>query len=154
MRQEGERAAIRALKAVDLGMVREILEEAPEAANWSRQGLEAAMGSAGAVTFVSDAEGEISGFLVARQVGDEGEILNMAVALARQRRGDGGALLKAALDEFVTRGVSRVFLEVRGSNAAGIAFYIKHGFAKTGLRPAYYLDPAEAAILMEKKLGD
>jgi ribosomal-protein-alanine N-acetyltransferase len=45
-----------------------------------------------------------------------------------------------------------VFLEVRESNRAAIAFYDKHGFAKTGRRVRYYQDPVEAAILMEKKL--
>jgi ribosomal-protein-alanine N-acetyltransferase len=60
--------------------------------------------------------------------------------------------LMAALEEFQSREVSRVFLEVRESNQAGIAFYAKHGFSKTGLRPAYYRDPAEAAVMMEKKL--
>jgi len=67
--------------------------------------------------------------------------------------GEGGALLKAALEEFRARRTSRVFLEVRESNEAAIAFYGKHGFAETGRRAGYYQDPAEAAVLMEKKLG-
>jgi ribosomal-protein-alanine N-acetyltransferase len=45
-----------------------------------------------------------------------------------------------------------VFLEVRESNQAAIAFYSKHGFAKMGRRPSYYRVPDEAAIVMEKKL--
>jgi ribosomal protein S18 acetylase RimI-like enzyme len=45
-----------------------------------------------------------------------------------------------------------VFLEVRESNAPAIAFYLKYGLAKSGRRPGYYRDPAEAAIVMEKKL--
>jgi ribosomal protein S18 acetylase RimI-like enzyme len=61
-------------------------------------------------------------------------------------------LLDTALAEFKSRNVSRAFLEVRESNEAGIAFYLKHGFAKSGRRPGYYREPEEAAILMEKKL--
>ena len=83
---------------------------------------------------------------------DEAEILNLRCGAARRRRGDGGALLRAALDEFWARGVSRVFLEVRESNEAAIAFYEKHGFVKRGRRPAYYRDPVEAAIVMEKEV--
>jgi ribosomal-protein-alanine N-acetyltransferase len=88
-----------------------------------------------------------------RQVGDEGEILNLAVTPAQRRKGEGGALLDGVLKEFAARRVSRVFLEVRESNETGIAFYSKHGFAKTGRRPGYYRDPEEAAIVMEKKIA-
>jgi len=145
--------AIRALLPADVFAVTKILEEAPEAANWSRESLEQSTNSSGGVALVSEVDGEISGFLVGRQVGEDAEILNLGMARAKRCRGGGGALLKAALDKFVARGVSRVFLEVRESNATGIGFYGKHGFVKTGLRPKYYLDPVEGAILMEKKLG-
>jgi ribosomal-protein-alanine N-acetyltransferase len=153
VKREIQGVAIRAMLRADAAKVARILEEAPEAANWSQESLQELTNSTSGVTLVSEADGEISGFLVGRQVGEEAEILNLGVALARRRKGDGGALLKAALDEFVLRGVSRVFLEARESNGAGIAFYAKHGFAKTGLRPKYYRDPVEAAVLMEKKLG-
>ena len=83
---------------------------------------------------------------------EEAEILNLAVVLAKRRKGEGGALLKAAMDEFQARHVSRVFLEVRESNEGGIAFYERHGFLKTGRRASYYRNPEEAAIVMEKKL--
>ena len=152
VKRETQGVGIRALLPADGASVTKILEEAPEAANWSRESFERSTNSPGGVTLVSEADGEISGFLVARQIVDEVEVLNLAVARARRRRGDGGALLKAALKQFAGRGVSRVFIEVRESNEEGIAFYTKHGFAKTGLRPAYYHDPVEAAVLMEKKL--
>jgi ribosomal-protein-alanine N-acetyltransferase len=153
VKREIQGVAIRALLPADGARVAKILEEAPEAANWSRESLQRSTNSPGGVTLVSEAGGEISGFLLARQVVDEGEVLNLAVVRARRRQGDGGALLKAALEQFVDRGVSRVFLEVRESNEAGIAFYSKHGFVKTGRRAAYYHDSNEAAIMMEKKLG-
>jgi ribosomal-protein-alanine N-acetyltransferase len=145
--------AIRTLLPADVAAVTRILEEAAETANWSRKSLEELTISPGGLALVSEVDGEISGFLVGRQIVDEAEILNLGVARARRRRGDGGALLKAAMDELLVRGVSCVFLEVRESNEAGIAFYTKHGFAKTGRRRAYYRDPVEAAVLMEKKLG-
>jgi len=153
VKREIQGVAIRAFLPADAASVAKLFEEAPEAANWSQEGLQELAHSSDGLALVSEADGEVSGFLVGRQVVDEAEILNLGVARARRRRGDGGALLTAALDEFVARGVSRVFLEVRESNEAGIAFYTKHGFAKTGRRPKYYTDPAEAAVLMEKKLG-
>jgi ribosomal-protein-alanine N-acetyltransferase len=83
---------------------------------------------------------------------DEAEILNLAVSPAKRGGGDGQGLLKVAIDEFRARGASRVFLEVRESNEAGIRFYEKRGFAKTGRRAGYFRAPDEAAILMEMNL--
>jgi ribosomal-protein-alanine N-acetyltransferase len=101
---------------------------------------------------MSEADGRVIGFLIGRCVVDEAEILNLAVAQGNRRRGEGTALLKAALEEFCTRGVSRVFLEVRDSNAAAVAFYEKHGFSKVGRREGYYREPFESAIVMENKI--
>jgi ribosomal-protein-alanine N-acetyltransferase len=151
-KREEMRVMIRALRTADAVAVTRILQGAPEAANWSAKSFGEAVSWPGGLVLVSEAEGEITGFLVGRQVGDEAEILNLGVKAARRRKGEGTALLMAALEEFQSREVSRLFLEVRESNQAGIAFYAKHGFSKTGLRPAYYRDPAEAAVMMEKKL--
>ena len=91
--------------------------------------------------------------MIARQPGDEAEVLNLAVVEGRRRKGVGGALLKAADEEFRMRGVRRVFLEVRESNATAMAFYRTHGFSEAGRREGYYRDPVEAAIVMEKRLA-
>jgi ribosomal protein S18 acetylase RimI-like enzyme len=47
-----------------------------------------------------------------------------------------------------------VFLEVRESNAAGIAFYQNHSFSKVAQRDRYYRDPIEAAVVMEIRLSE
>lgn len=101
---------------------------------------------------MSEDENKVNAFIIGRQVADEAEILNLAVILPKRRRGEGAGLLKAALEEFRARHVSRVFLEVRESNESAIAFYAGHGFSKTGRRAGYYHDPEEAAIVMEIKL--
>jgi ribosomal-protein-alanine N-acetyltransferase len=152
VRQEKTNAAIRTLRPSDAAAVTKILQEAPEAANWSAASFEQALTWSGGLGLMSEAGEKVTGFLFGRQVGDEAEILNLAVMPWRRRLGEGGALLNAALEEFLRRGVSRVFLEVRESNAPAIAFYLKYGLAKSGRRPGYYRDPAEAAIVMEKKL--
>jgi ribosomal-protein-alanine acetyltransferase len=144
--------AIRTLLPADLANVTEILHGAPEAANWLGESLEEALNWTGGLGLVSEAEGKMSGFLFGRQVGNEAEVLNLAVRSSRRRLGEGGALLNAALAAFRATGVSRVFLEVRESNLAAIAFYTKYGFARTGRRPGYYREPVEAATVMEKKL--
>jgi ribosomal-protein-alanine N-acetyltransferase len=145
-------ATIRNFCAADARAVAEIMGESPEAANWTEDNYRETAGGKGVVALVSEAEEKVTGFLVGRQVGDEAEILNFAVAPCKRGQGEGGALLRMALEEFRSRGVSCVFLEVRESNEKGIAFYEKHGFAKTGRRPGYYRDPEQAAILMEMKI--
>lgn len=145
-------AAIRACRPENVEDVGKILRESPEAAEWSTESLKESLSWTGVVALVSEEEGKAVGFIIGRQVGDEAEILNLAVTPARRRQGDGGALLGAVLQEFVVRRVSRVFLEVRESNETAIAFYSKHGFAKAGQRPGYYRGPDEAAIVMDRKL--
>lgn len=108
----------------------------------------------GILGLASEAKGEVVAFFIARQVGDEAEVLNLAVSPESRRKGEGGALLRAAVVEFRKRGASRVFLEVRESNAAGIAFYAKHSFSKVGRREGYYRDPVEAATVMEIRLSE
>ena len=150
--RERAEAAIRAFRPSDAASLSSILRDSPEAANWTQASYREWMNSPGAVAFVSEGDGRVRGFIIGRQVADEAEVLNVAVASLVRRKGQAGALLKAALDEFRTRGVRRVYLEVRESNVAARAFYAKHGFSQTGKRLNYYRIPDEAAILMELKL--
>ena len=121
--------------------------------NWTEESYRETLNWPSLVAFVSEDDGGIAGFLIGRRVTDEAEILNLAVVPTGRRRGKGSALLEAALEEFRTHGVSRVFLEVRESNETGMGFYEKHGFFKTGRRAGYYREPDEAAIVMEMKLA-
>jgi [ribosomal protein S18]-alanine N-acetyltransferase len=153
-KRAGTHGTIRRFRAEDADAVRTIAKESPQAADWTAASYQDLAGASGTVALVSEEEGQVVGFLIGRQVGEEAEILNLAVAPAKQKRGEGGALVKAAMMEFRAHGVSRVFLEVRESNENGLAFYQKQGFFKTGRRPGYYRDPDEAAIMMELEVGD
>lgn len=145
-------AGIREFHPEDIPELVSITEESTQSASWSKESYEKLCRLEGFLAFVNETAGCISGFVAGRQVVDEGEILNLAVRRQNRRRGEGHALLSAVLEQLHRRGVNKVFLEVRESNEAGIAFYEKMGFAKTGRRPGYYREPEEAAVLMEKKL--
>jgi [ribosomal protein S18]-alanine N-acetyltransferase len=145
-------ARIRAFRREDIPELVSITEESSQAASWSRESYEELCASGGFLAFVSERAGRVSGFVVVRQAGDEGEILNVAVRRENRRKGEGQTLLSAVLEQLHRRGVRRVYLEVRESNETGIAFYQEQGFARTGRRPGYYREPEEAAVLMEKKL--
>jgi [ribosomal protein S18]-alanine N-acetyltransferase len=156
MAAEGESdsrlAGIRGFRPEDIPELVSITEGSIQAASWSKESYEKLCKLEGFLAFVNETAECITGFVVGRQVADEGEILNLVVRRENRRRGEGHALLSAVLEQLHRRGVNKLFLEVRESNEAGIAFYEKMGFAKTGRRPGYYREPEEAAVLMEKKL--
>jgi ribosomal-protein-alanine N-acetyltransferase len=139
--------------AADAVDVAEILREAREAASWSEEALRETALLPGVAAFVSERGDAISGIAVGRQVLDEAEILNLAVKQTARRQGEGRALVRRVLQELAERQVSRVFLEVRESNAGAIAFYRELGFGAVGTRRDYYRDPTESASVMELWLG-
>jgi [ribosomal protein S18]-alanine N-acetyltransferase len=145
-------STIRPMREDDVSAVARISRSAPEAAFWPESSVSEVLSWGGIVALVSESRNRAVGFLIARETAGEAEILNLAVEHLHRRRGEGAALLNAAAEALRMRGVTRVFLEVRESNAAGIAFYRKHGFSETGRRPSYYREPEEAAVVMEKKL--
>ena len=84
--------------------------------------------------------------------GFEEELENpVAVSPACRRQGVAAALLEAALAECAARGVERLCLEVRESNAPAIALYTRFGFALDGRRPRFYSAPTEDALLYSWK---
>src|SRR6266849_447951 len=103
IKRDGTMATIRVFRAADAAAATAVLRESVEAANWLEKSYVESLGWRGAVALASEVEGRVTGFVIGRQIADEGEILNLAVALARRRRGEGGALLKAALEEFRAR---------------------------------------------------
>jgi [ribosomal protein S18]-alanine N-acetyltransferase len=102
--------------------------------------------------YVAEGEHALAGFVLARWVGAEMEILNLAVGPTERRRGAGRALVARAIEEGAGRSAAQVFLEVRESNQAARQFYSRLGFAVCGRRPGYYQAPEEAAVLMARAL--
>jgi ribosomal-protein-alanine N-acetyltransferase len=149
--KRGESAfEVREFRAEDAAAASEILQEAREAAGWSKQALLEFMPLPGAVALMSERAGRPSGFVLGRLVADEAEVLNLAVREECRREGEGRALVEELLRRFAESGVSRVFLEVRESNRGAIGFYEGMGFRQSGRREDYYREPEEAALVYEK----
>jgi ribosomal-protein-alanine N-acetyltransferase len=81
----------------------------------------------------------------------EAHISTIAVRPEWRRRGIGELLLVAMLELAVELGADLATLEVRVSNIAAQSLYQKYGFAKVGLRPHYYRDRGEDALIMTTK---
>lgn len=78
------------------------------------------------------------GFILMRVVADEGEILTLAVRPAARQAGLGLRLVEQASVDAVSRGATRLFLEVAHDNVAARALYAKAGFSEAGRRAGYY----------------
>jgi ribosomal-protein-alanine N-acetyltransferase len=95
------------------------------------------------------ATGRVAAFCNYWLVADELHILNVAVLPEERRRGHAARLLRHILEQ-AARGKVRVLsLEVRVSNLAAANLYRKFGFREVGLRPKYYADSGEDALLMD-----
>lgn len=83
---------------------------------------------------------------------DEAHVTNVAVH--PEWRGHGlGEWLMLRLIEWAQRdGATRMTLEVRVSNHVAQELYLKLGFKASGIRPGYYTDTREDALIMWKDL--
>lgn len=100
-----------------------------------------------------DSTGKVVGFGVLWWGGGEAELANLAIHPQWQGGGRGGDLLDALLAEAGIRGVTRVFLEVRESNAPARALYQSRGFIPVGRRRRYYQKPTEDALVLSLELN-
>ena len=144
-----ERLVIRPFGKEDAEAASGILRESPEAVVWSAPMIRDLLATTGVSGFIAKRDSRATGLILGREVLDEGEILNLAVAKGNRRRGEGTALSRQMMNSFAMRGVQRVFLEVRESNLGAIAFYESLGFQRVGRRQGYYQQPPEAALILE-----
>ena len=84
----------------------------------------------------------------------EAHLLNIAVQADYRRMGLGTHLMRFFIDFCRTRKVRALTLDVRSSNRPAIEMYRKMGFRKEGLRPHYYADTGEDALIMGLKLNE
>ncbi len=119
---------------------------------WSEQGLRETWRQPGAVIFGAWDGDTLAGYAIVYYVLDEAEIMRIAVEDARRRQGAAGQMLLRIKGFCAEKGIGKIFLEVRESNAPAIAFYRKHGFQADGIRKNFYTNPAENAILMSSEV--
>jgi ribosomal-protein-alanine N-acetyltransferase len=77
-------------------------------------------------------------FALCRKILEDMELLLCAVRPDRRGTGLGKHLLGEVEVEAARRGVRRIFLEVRATNAPALELYKRHGYRKQGRRPDYY----------------
>jgi [ribosomal protein S18]-alanine N-acetyltransferase len=90
--------------------------------------------------------GKLFGYLVCARYDRVWHLMNVAVAPEHRRRGIASRLIERLIEE---AGDELPFtLEVRVSNREAIAMYERLGFRSAGVRPRYYQDNGEDALIM------
>ena len=104
--------------------------------------------------YVARSEQAVRAYCIGQLVVDELHIHTVAVARAWRRAGLARRLLQTVLREAGALGVTSATLEVRRSNSAARQLYEGAGFTPSGVRPGYYADPREDALIYWRHESD
>jgi ribosomal-protein-alanine N-acetyltransferase len=99
----------------------------------------------------NEAEWRIAGMLVIWLILDEAHIGTLAIAAEFRRMGLARKLLGEGLIQSHGKGAGTAYLEVRRGNLGAQALYKQFGFTIEGVRPHYYKDNHEDALLLTLK---
>lgn len=111
---------------------------------WSREDLENQIDSGTSHFLVADVHGRAVGYMGLQIFSGEGYVTNVAVLPQFRGQGIASALIARQMEndmEFIT-------LEVRQSNLPALKLYEKSGFERVGIRPHFYSNPDENAVIM------
>lgn len=97
---------------------------------------------------VAKVDGKIVGYAGIWFILNEGHITNIAVRESHKGQGIGNQLLEGLITYCKIKNIKHMTLEVRKSNYIAQNLYKKHGFINYGIRPNYYQDNNEDAIIM------
>lgn len=135
----------------DLDGIAEMEKECFPVAPWNRRMLADSFLSGNFFGVLLEEDGAITAYGGMSAVLDEAELQLIATSEMYRCCGRGGKVLADLLEEAKRRGVKKVFLEVRVSNAPAQTLYLKNGFRGSYCRSRYYPD-GEDAIVMVKEL--
>ena len=131
-----------------------VIEEECFSTPWSRESIRHDLMENDKATYiVADMDGLIVGYMSVWCICDEGSINNIAVLPEYRRNHIASILMETMIQITENAGIKSHTLEVRRSNTAAIKLYEKFGFREAGVRPGYYEDDGEDALIMWR-IGD
>ena len=118
---------------------------------WTQKQLIDALTRDDTIYLVAEKAGRVIGLCGVQNISGDGEITNVSVA--RGYRGEGIAykMLRQLLERGKGIGITAYTLEVRAGNTAAIGLYEKLGFVSEGVRPGFYDEPKEDAVIYWKR---
>jgi [ribosomal protein S18]-alanine N-acetyltransferase len=140
-----QRLAVRRLTYSDLPAVLSV-ERRSFPTPWSLAMFVLELSKPSGICLAASVDDELVGYLVCSRYDQAWHLMNVAVAPERRRAGVAGRLIGHLIEE---AGRELPFtLEVRVSNRAAITMYEQLGFRSAGVRPRYYQDNGEDALIM------
>jgi len=100
--------------------------------------------------WVLEFNGVLTGYGGYWKIQDEAHLVTFAIHPSSRRKGLGKTLLTHILEDARKRKIKKVTLEVRRSNRPAQNLYEQFGFKKIAIRPHYYHDTGEDAIVYWK----
>jgi ribosomal-protein-alanine N-acetyltransferase len=138
---------VRRLELADVSQARDI-ERRSFSTPWSEAMFVLELSKASSVCLAAELSGKLVGYLCATRYAAVWHVMNVSVAPEQRRRGVASALL-AELFRLTDDGEHTHYtLEVRVSNQPAIEMYRSNGFRSAGIRPGYYSDNREDAVIM------
>jgi len=138
----------RPMKLSDLPVIMEV-EQASFPTPWPRQAFyNELIHNRFARYSVIQVNGRVVGYCGLWLLLDEAHITNIAIHPDYRGQGLGEALLSYMMQRAKEWGAGKMTLEVRVSNTIAQRLYKKLGFEPSGIRPRYYTDNQEDAIIM------
>jgi len=117
-------------------------------APWSRESYAELIPQPVISMWVLKNDTDVLGYMLYQLWDGEMELHTIAVDPVFQGQGLGRLLMQKLHAEAHSRGVQKIYLQVRVSNQSALRLYERFGFVKVGLRKRYYQDNAEDAHLM------
>ena len=115
--------------------------------SWSADGVIEELGRIDRLWLAAVRDGRPIGYIGARFITDEVQVLSISVHEDERRSGVASALMERLLADPRSRTSSLFTLEVAIDNHDAIAFYEASGFKSDGVRPGYYPGGIDAALL-------
>ena len=120
---------------------------------WSEKSVASELNNRLSLWLVAMDGERVAGYVGSQSVLDEADMMNIAVHPDYRRQGIGRDLVLALAEALQKKGIRGLMLEVRQSNAPAIALYEQLGFQQVGMRPNYYRNPKENALILRKELS-
>lgn len=113
---------------------------------WSRADLEQQLNLDTSHFAVATVDEKVVGYMGLQVFSGEGYVTNVAVLPEYRRQG----IAKMLIEKQLQNDMSFITLEVRESDLPAIKLYESCGFENVGIRPKFYSNPTENAIIMTK----
>ncbi|GAG68903.1 unnamed protein product [marine sediment metagenome] len=102
--------------------------------------------------YVMEYQDEVIAYTGYWKLANEAHLVNLAVYPAFRRKGLGSKLLKYVLEKAQNQALDTITLEVRRFNLAAQKFYERFNFKKVAIRPGYYVETGEDALVYWKNI--